>query len=200
MKKIIIILFVAWSPMLLAQDNDLLRDLNMSKKAEWDRYLESAFKETREGNYKTADIKYREIFASIKNVSSDLCFYFGKNSFYLDEYYQSLDWLNKYIELKGTGGKHFEEAKQLIKWNKEALKIKRSMDAVKAKEILSKEYTIDCGPSGMITCPVCEGETVIIKKSAFGNEYKTCPFCNKDGLLTCEEYNKLLRGELKNYP
>lgn len=189
---------MAWSPVVLAQENDLLRDIEMSKKAEWDRYLESVFRETRQGNYEAADIKYREIFANISKVSSDLCFYFGKNSYFIDKYYQSIDWLNKYIELKGTGGKYFNEAKQLIELNKTALKAQKTQDAVAAKEILSQDYTIDCGPSGKIKCPVCEGETVIIKKSFFGDQYTTCNFCNKNGVLTCDEYNKLLRGELKN--
>ena len=67
----------------------------------------------------------------------------------------------------------------------------------KAGEVLSASYDIDCGPSGKVTCPVCKGDHVQIKKGAFGAEYHTCPYCNEHGLLTCEQYNLLLRGELK---
>jgi ssDNA-binding Zn-finger/Zn-ribbon topoisomerase 1 len=73
----------------------------------------------------------------------------------------------------------------------------RANDAKKAEELFSKNYEIDCGPSGKVSCPVCKGDHVIIKKGPFGDEYKTCPYCNQHGILSCEEYNKLLRGELE---
>lgn len=148
-------------------------------------------------NYVAADVKFRYVLENIKSVPSDLTFYFGKNSFYLKRYKQTIDWLTKYIQLKGTNGQFSEEATSLLK-NAEVEYLKeKSNEIQKAGEVLSVNYDIDCGPSGRVICPVCKGDHVIIKKSAFGSEYSTCPYCNEHGILTCEQYNLLLRGELK---
>lgn len=198
LKSILIIFLLAIvSTPAFAQENDLIRDMEMAKKADRDRDIEFAYRETEAGNYFGADSLYRNIFTKITQIPSNLCFYFGKNSYYIDQYYQSIDWLTKYMELKGTEGVHYEEAKKLMELNKEALKVQRSSNIVKANEILSLDYTIDCGPLGKIICPVCQGETVIIKKTGFGDKYETCTYCDKNGQMTCENYNKLIRGELK---
>ena len=149
------------------------------------------------GNYLSADVKFRHVLENIKSVPSDLTFFFGKNSYYLEKYKQSIDWLTKYIQLKGTNGQYSQEAASLLK-NAEAEYLKeKNVEMQKAGEVLSASYDIDCGPSGKVICPVCKGDHVLIKKNAFGSAYNTCPYCNEHGLLTCQEYNLLLRGELK---
>ena len=149
------------------------------------------------GDYATADQKFRHVLENIKSVPSDLTFFFGKNSFHLKKYKQSIDWLNKYIQLKGTTGQYYEEATQYLNNAETEFVKEKSDEAKKTGEVLSKDYDIDCGPSGKVSCPVCKGDHVIVKKGPFGDEYKTCPYCNEHGILTCEEYNKLLRGQLK---
>ena len=74
----------------------------------------------------------------------------------------------------------------------------KSQEVTKAAEILSTDFDIDCGPDGKVVCPVCKGDHVITKKGSFGIVYQTCGYCNEHGLLTCEEYNLLLRGQLKS--
>ena len=149
------------------------------------------------GNYARADEKFQYVLDNVRSVPSDLTFFFGKNSFYLGKYKQSIDWLNKYIQLKGTNGQYSSEA---VSWMRkaEAEFVKEKSVAVnQATEILSTSYDIDCGSAGKVTCPVCKGEHVIVKKGAFGPAYKTCGYCDEHGLLTCEEYNRLLRGQLQ---
>jgi len=148
------------------------------------------------GNYTVADTKFQYVLDNVKSVPSDLTFFFGKNSYYLQRYKQSIDWLNKYIQLKGTNGQYSQEAAQLLKKSEAEFIKEKSIASVKAEEVLSANYDIDCGPAGKVTCPVCKGDHVIVKKGAFGPEYKTCPYCNEHGILTCDEYNQLLRGEL----
>lgn len=167
-----------------------------AEKSERDRKIEQAYEQTLAGNYTEADLMFRLILDDGKAIPSKLVYYFGKNSYFLKNYYQSLDWLNKYIELKGNEGIHFEEAKQLIALNKAELEKTRKDEVDRTREILSKSFTIDCGPTGLVKCPVCDGETVIIQNTYFGQSYKTCSYCNKNGNMTCEDYNKLLRGEL----
>ena len=167
------------------------------KKTELLRQLDSGVYFMDTGDYLTADAKFRQVLENIKSVPSDLTFFFGKNSYYLEKYKQSIDWLTKYIQLKGTNGQYSQEATSLLK-NAETEYLKeKTSEMQKAGEVLSVNYEIDCGPSGKVTCPVCKGDHVLIKKSAFGSEYTTCPYCNEHGLLTCQQYNLLLRGELK---
>ncbi|MDH4057261.1 MAG: hypothetical protein OEU76_00785 [Cyclobacteriaceae bacterium] len=172
-------------------------DQEQSRRAAVLRTMDSAIIDMNEGRYELADKKFQQVLNTIKGVPSDLTFYFGKNSFYLNRYKQSIDWINKYIQLKGTSGQFSAEATEILKKAEEGLLNERTKEAAKAAEVLAQDYDIDCGPSGKVICPVCKGITVIIKKGAFSNEYKTCPYCDKHGQLTCDEYNQLLRGELK---
>jgi hypothetical protein len=159
--------------------------------------LDSAVVMIDDGEYATAEVKLMYVLNNIKSVPSDLTFYFGKNSYYLSKYKQSVDWLNKYIQLKGTSGQFYAEATDILKKAETGLLMERAKDVEKAQQVLSTNYDIDCGPAGKVTCPVCKGNTVIIKKGYLSDEYKTCPYCDKHGNLTCDEYNQLIRGELK---
>jgi hypothetical protein len=137
------------------------------------------------------------VLDNVRSVPSDLTFFFGKNSFHLGRYRQSIDWLNKYIQLKGTNGQYSNEAVSWMRKAEAEFVKEKSQASDQAGEILSANYDIDCGPAGKVTCPVCKGDHVIVKKGPFGPEYKTCSYCNEHGWLTCEEYNALLRGELQ---
>jgi hypothetical protein len=159
--------------------------------------LDSAVELMGIGRYQEADEKYRFVFDNIKSVPSDLAYYFGENSFHMGLARQSIDWLNKYIQLKGTKGKFYEDAVDYLKRAEASLITVKSDEAKQANEILSRNFDIDCGPTGKVVCPICDGSTVVVKKNYLGNTYKTCSYCNKLGYLTCVDYNKLLRGELK---
>ena len=177
--------------------DDYLIQQEQLKKTMLLRELDSGVYFMDNGDYVTADVKFQYVLDHIKSVPSDLTFYFGKNSFFLGKYKQSIDWLNKYIQLKGTNGQYSQEA---VQWQKKAeieYVKQKTQDPKVVGSILSTNYDIDCGPGGKVTCPVCKGEHVVVKKAAFGNSYKTCPYCDEHGLLTCAEYNQLIRGQLK---
>lgn len=184
----------------LAQDQrtlEYLRQEAQRKHAETMRHLDSGVHFMETGQYALADEKFKYVLQNIKSVPSDLTFYFGKNSYFLSQYKQSIDWLTKYIQLKGTTGQYYEEATTFLEKSEAAYLKEKSLASTKAEQILSDNYDIDCGPSGKVTCPVCQGNHVIIRKGPFGDSFKTCPYCNEHGILTCEEYNMLLRGELQ---
>ena len=63
-----------------------------------------------EENYDLADSILKYKILNKKNVSSDLTFLFGKNSFFLEKYDQSINWLNKYLELEGDVGEFSDES------------------------------------------------------------------------------------------
>lgn len=159
--------------------------------------LDSAIVMTDAGQYAAADTKYMYVLRNLKSLPSDLAFHFGRNSFELGKYSQAVDWLNKYIQLKGTNGQFYDRAVEIKGKSEQGVLKEKQSQSAEAAAILSKNFDIDCGPSGKVTCPVCNGSTVVIKKTYFGESYKTCATCNKNGYLNCDDYNKLLRGELK---
>lgn len=177
--------------------DEFLLQQEQLKKTATSRELDSGVYYMDIGNFKKADEKFQYVLENVKSVPSDLTFFFGKNSYHLQKYKQSIDWLNKYIQLKGTNGQYSQEAVQWLKRSEAEFIKEKSTASSNVGAILSVDYDIDCGPSGKVTCPVCKGDHVIVKKGAFGAEYKTCSYCNEHGLLTCQEYNQLLRGQLK---
>lgn len=175
-------------------EKEKIRQLEIQRQADRQRAinlkLDSAVMLMDAGSYEAANDKFVSILKTVKSVPSDLTFYFGKNSYFLGKYKQSADWLNKYIQLKGTAGQFSEEA---INWKTKAeneLLKEKEAEAKQATEILSYNYDIDCGPSGKVVCPVCNGSTVIIKKGYISNTYKTCPYCRQNQVAT---YHKLSR-------
>jgi hypothetical protein len=183
-------------------EKDKIRELELQRQMERTRkitmQMDSAVRLSEEGQYEAADIKFRSILKTIRSVPSDLTFHFGKNSFFLSKYRQSVDWLNKYIQLKGTQGQYSDQAMEwLAKAEVELLK-ENEKEAKRAAEVLSGDYYIDCGPTGKVVCPTCKGSAVVVKKNYFGDVYKTCPSCHKLGYLSCDDYNKLLKGKLNN--
>lgn len=204
MKGPLIISFFFLSTTLLAQEaeREKIRELQQQKELEQERLvriqLDSGIYFLEREEYELADARFRYALSNMKSIPSDLAYYFGKNSYYLKKYKQSIDWLTKYLQLKGTTGQFSTEGAGWLKKAEEGLLQERQTETLKANEVLSRDYNIDCGPSGKVMCPVCSGSTVIIRKDYVQGEiYKTCPYCNKHGYLTCEEYNKLIRGQLK---
>lgn len=166
------------------------------------KYLDLGIKQYENGMYEEADQSFRQVLESVKVLPAEICFYFGVNSFYLENYKQSINWINKYIALKGTSGQYFEESTRYLKKAEEKYLNASVVEEPEVYEPGEKvDYTvmpkIDCGPTGKVVCPVCKGQTVIIKKSAMSLSYRACPYCDDHGNLTCDNYNLLLIGELK---
>src|SRR6185295_8875045 len=177
-------------------EKDKIKELELQRQMDRTRRItmsiDSAVRLSDEGQYEAADAKFKTILKSIRSVPSDLTYHFGKNSFYLGRYRQSIDWLNKYIQLKGTQGQYSEAAIDWLSKAETELLKEHEKETKRASEILSGDYYIDCGPTGKIVCPTCKGSAVVVKKNYFGEVYKTCPSCSKRGYLSCDDYNKLL--------
>jgi tetratricopeptide (TPR) repeat protein len=166
------------------------------------KYLDLGIKQYESGRFEEAEQSFRQVLESVKVLPAEICYYFGANSFYLEKYKQSINWLNKYIALKGTSGQFFDESTKYLEKAEEKYLL---ASEVKESEVYDPgekvDYTvmpkIDCGPSGKVVCPVCKGQTVIIKKSAMSLSYRSCPYCDDHGNLSCDNYNLLLQGELR---
>ena len=147
------------------------------------------------GEYQEADKEFRELFKIMETLPSDLAYYFGRNSYHLARYKQSINWLNKYIQLKGTKGRFYEDATRYLQFAEEEY-LKENQARLKNMEVdlIGGEY--DCGGLEKMICPVCHGNGVIIVKGAFDNLYKTCPYSLGESFLSCEEYNLFMKGQL----
>ena len=162
------------------------------------RYIDTAVHYMEQEFYSQADDYFMQALKNIKLLSADFCFFFGKNSYYLKNYTQSIDWLNKYLELKGSRGQYSKEVLSLLEKAEEGFRQDRSSIAeVDVKKHFFYRNTIDCDDSELITCPVCKGDGIITTPDRLGQKYYTvCPY-STNGVLTCAEFNLLIQGKLK---
>jgi tetratricopeptide (TPR) repeat protein len=147
------------------------------------------------GEYREADTEFRAVMGNMETLPSNIAYYFGRNSFHLGKYKQSINWLNKYIQLKGTKGRFYEDAVKYLQFaEEEYLALSQKAKIEMESELSSGEY--DCGGLSKMICPVCHGNGVIIKKGPFDLIYQTCPYSFGESFLTCEEYNLFMQGLL----
>ncbi|XOV91334.1 MAG: hypothetical protein ACFHWX_14090 [Bacteroidota bacterium] len=148
------------------------------------------------GSYELAQNEFLYVMSKMESLPSEMAYYFGRNSFHLNKYKQSINWLNKYIQLKGTQGRFYDMAiKYLQLAEEEYVKISSSQTAEMQKELQGDDY--NCGGLQKMICPVCNGTGVIIRNGPFDKIYKTCPYSLGESYLSCEEYNQFMRGELE---
>jgi len=149
------------------------------------------------GDYEAADRKFKRVLRNMEVLPADICYYFGKNSYFLDEYKQSINWLNKYIELKGTKGRFFDESVKYLERSEMAFRLESEKNSTTVFSELSKSNDFDCGGKSLFQCPICKGAGVLLKPGKMNNIlYQTCPYCDGEGHISCDEYKKYLKGEL----
>lgn len=162
------------------------------------RYIDSAVYFLDLNQYVKADDYFMNALEKIDVLSADFCFHFGKNSYYMNKYAQSIDWLNKYLELKGSQGQYSKEAIQLLEAAETAFRESRSSN--EKADVNSKFFylnTAQCDEGEYVTCPVCRGDDVITTRDRLGEIlYRTCPY-STNGVLSCVDFNLLIQGNLK---
>lgn len=187
MKSIALVFLIFISASLNAQiirESELLRRMDLGTEL------------MRSGKYDSAQIEFQFVLQNMGKLPSEMAYLFGRNSFHVEQYKQSINWLNKYIQLKGTKGRYYESAVQYLQYAEdEYIKAQRSQARQFEEDLESSEY--NCGGLEKMLCPVCHGSGVIIKSGLFDEIYKTCPYSLGEGYLSCEEYNQFMRGELE---
>lgn len=148
------------------------------------------------GKYDSAQIEFLFVLENKEKLPSEMAYFFGRNSFHLGEFKQSINWLNKYIQLKGTRGRFYEDAIRYLQLAEdEYLQIRRGQVRRLEDDLENSNY--DCGGLEKMLCPVCHGSGVVIRAGTFDVVYKTCPYSEGEGYLSCEEFNLFMRGELE---
>jgi tetratricopeptide (TPR) repeat protein len=162
------------------------------------RYIDTAVNFMNEEKFVEADQYFMTALDKITVLSADFCYYFGKNSYFLNNYAQSIDWLSKYLELKGSQGQYSEEVIALLdKAETEFRKNRSTGEVIDANTKFFYLNTISCDTHQSIVCPVCKGDDVITTIDQLGERiFKACPY-STNGVLTCEQYNQLIQGRLK---
>lgn len=187
MKNFIFLILFACSSIINAQ---IVRENELQKKIEDGANLMAL------GKYDSAQVLFQHVLQNMEKLPSEMAYFFGRNSFHLEKYKQSINWLNKYIQLKGTKGLYYEPAIQYLQYAEdEYLKIQRSQAERFEEDLQSAEY--DCGGLEKMLCPVCHGSGVVVQTGIFDEVYKTCPYSLGEGYLSCEEYNLFMRGDLE---
>ncbi|MCV9386358.1 tetratricopeptide repeat protein [Reichenbachiella ulvae] len=148
-----------------------------------------------DGNYEEADELFRQALSQLSKLPSEMAYYFGRNSFHLQKYKQAINWLTKYVELKGTSGQYYDDAKLYLDRANDAFKKIKEQQIIETEHKLTTDGYYDC-PKDVVLCPICHGSGVMIKNGKFGAVYQTCPYSGLSGQLTCEQYNQYLMGEL----
>lgn len=148
------------------------------------------------GYHEAADQFFRDALSKMTKLPSNLAYYFGRNSYHLGKYKQAINWLNKYVELKGTAGQYHDEVSEYLTLANEAFRAQREEEIGRTEKQLTAQGYFDC-PSDYMHCPLCNGTGVLITPGKFGAIYQTCPYSGLSGKLTCDEYNQYLRGELE---
>lgn len=162
-------------------------------------FIDSAIVLMDQEKYVEADTYFMNALDRIDVLPADFCFYFGKNSLFLKKYTQSIDWLNKYLELKGSQGQYSKETLSILEKAEEGFRENRGITA--SADVNSKFFyrnTIGCDDATPIICPVCRGDDIIISIDGLGEKiYRQCPY-STNGVLTCNEFNLLIQGNLKH--
>ena len=148
------------------------------------------------GYYDSAQVLFQFVLQNMEKLPSEMAYYFGRNSYHLAKYKQSINWLNKYIQLKGTKGRYYEPAIQFLQYAEDKyLEQWRKYSKQIETDLQNAEY--DCGGLEKMLCPVCHGSGVVVQAGLFGEVYRTCPYSLGEGYLSCEEYNEFMRGNLE---
>ncbi|MEM9339791.1 MAG: hypothetical protein AAGA66_13730 [Bacteroidota bacterium] len=185
-----IILFVLFCTLFCTSYSQIVRESEILRRMDHGRDLMEA------GDYENAQVEFLFVLENKEKLPSEMAYYFGRNSFHLEKHKQSINWLNKYIQLKGSKGRFYESSIRYLQLAEdEYIKIRRGQ--VKSLEDDLENSNYDCGGLEKMLCPVCHGDGVIITEGTFDLVYRTCPYSEGEGFLSCEEFNLFMRGELE---
>lgn len=146
------------------------------------------------GRYEEADQEFLFVLQNMPSLPPKVAYFFGRNSYHLGRYKQSINWLNKYLQLQGTSAAYYDQAVSFLdRAENEYMKIQRADTTLND---LTKPSFYDCGGLSKMICPVCNGNGVVIRSNPFGNVYETCHYCLGNSYLTCEDYNLFMMGKL----
>jgi DnaJ-class molecular chaperone len=150
------------------------------------------------GEYEKANELFRQIIQSNVPIPSEMPYFFAETLYQLKQYDNSRNFLNKYLDLNGFKGEHYQQAKDLEKKLEEPLREIAACQFCDKKgyrlltcttcsgdKQVEQDCTL-CKAQGIVGCSRCGGKGIVTKKNVFNIlEYYGCERCSGTGRLTC---------------
>lgn len=176
------------------------------------RLMDNAVNAMENESYTEANNYFREIIRSNLPIPPEMPYYFATALFELGQYYNSNSFIQKYLDLNGFKGEHYNEAKVLVQ------KLDAPLAAIANCNLCDRQgyryQTCEtchgeghteqactlCRGLGIIGCSRCTGDGLVTKKNVFNIvEYFECERCAGKGRLTCTKCEGSLveHGECK---
>jgi tetratricopeptide (TPR) repeat protein len=162
------------------------------------RLLNQAVDAMEREDFPKANEYFRQIIQSNVPIPPEMPYLFAETLFHLGQFDNSQNFLNKYLDLNGFKGEHYEEAREL------KAKLVPKMEEIKSCQFCDRKgyRLVDCttcnGSShieqdcricrgnGIVGCSRCAGKGLVTKKNVFNIvEYYDCERCDGNGRLTC---------------
>jgi DnaJ-class molecular chaperone len=163
-----------------------------------DRWMKSAKSAMERRDYETSNSIFRDLIDSGLPLPQDMPYFFAETLYELGQYDNSANFLNKYLELSGFAGDHYQGAKELQK------KLEAPLNAIKTCQLCDRRgyrykecFTCEgerqieqdcsyCKAKGVVGCSRCSGSGMITRVNIFKIvEYFECERCEGKGRLTC---------------
>ncbi len=162
------------------------------------RLLNQATDAMERADFQKANEYFRQIIQSNVPIPPEMPYLFAETLFHLGQYDNSQNFLNKYLDLNGFKGEHYEEAKEL------QARLAPKMEEIKTCQLCDRKgYKLEdcitcngsthieqdcriCKGNGIVGCSRCAGKGLVTKKNVFNIvEYYDCERCDGNGRLTC---------------
>lgn len=176
------------------------------------RLLSQAIGAMEREDFSKANEYFRQIIQSNSPIPPEMPYLFAETLYHLGQFDNSQNFLNKYLDLNGFKGEHYEQAKELqAKLGPKMEEIKachrcdnkgyRFMDCTTCNGTTHLEQDCRiCRGNGIVGCSRCAGKGLVTKKNVFNIvEYYDCERCDGKGRLTCPtcEGDKIEYGECR---
>ncbi|WP_439482278.1 molecular chaperone DnaJ [Cyclobacterium plantarum] len=162
------------------------------------RLMDNAVNAMENKNFTVANNYFREIIKSNLPIPPEMPYFFATTLFELGQYHNSSSFIQKYLDLNGFEGEHYDEARVLIEKLEAPLAEIASCNRCDSKgyryqtcQTCHGEGHTDqecslCKGLGIIGCSRCTGDGLVTKRNVFNIlEYFECDRCEGKGRLTC---------------
>jgi hypothetical protein len=163
-----------------------------------EHYMKEAKTYMEAGNYEEANLSFRKLLTLRTVLPSEMCYYFAETLYKINQFHNSKNFINKYLNLTGTTGPYYKEVMALNDLVEEKFKEIEDCNLCDEKGYAFKEcpqcfgvgHTSGacnyCKGKGMTVCLACSGNGVKITENVFKEkEYKTCNICHSKGYTAC---------------
>ena len=148
--------------------------------------------------YEQANSLFRRALATKKTLPTEMSYLFAETLFVINQFQNSKNFVDKYIELAGQGGDYYEEAiklQELLNGRFDQIRTCNLCNLSGYRYVTcdncqgigkTTEACYQCKGHGLTTCHKCIGKGVLITLNSLGQrKYESCDLCDSKGYLEC---------------